>query len=103
VPSVEGEITEEDRSAAKKCADRLLGKRKDPLSYASREERQSEMRKQIQADVAVNEEAKQGSSLDEALNNGVDPSFYGNLFHLLDRDKPRFSAWGIPPIATTQE
>jgi hypothetical protein len=26
----------------------------------SREERQSEMRKQIQADVAVNEEAKQG-------------------------------------------
>jgi len=35
------------------------GTRKDPLSM-SREERQSEMRKQIQADVAVNEEAKQG-------------------------------------------
>lgn len=35
------------------------GTRKDPLSM-TREERQVEMRKQIQADVAVNEEAKQG-------------------------------------------
>ena len=36
------------------------GTRKDPLSYASREERQVAMRQQIQADVAANEEAKQG-------------------------------------------
>jgi len=35
------------------------GTRKDPLSM-SREERQVEMRKQIQADVAINEEAKAG-------------------------------------------
>ena len=35
------------------------GTRKDPLSM-TREERQSEMRKQIHADVAANEEAKQG-------------------------------------------
>jgi type II secretory pathway pseudopilin PulG len=37
------------------------GTRKDPLSM-TREERQVEMRRQIQADVAVNEESKQGAA-----------------------------------------
>jgi len=36
------------------------GTRKDPLSYANKEERQAAMRSQIQADVTANEEAKQG-------------------------------------------
>jgi hypothetical protein len=38
------------------------GTRKDPLSYANREERQKAMRDQIQADVAVNEEASAGAA-----------------------------------------
>ncbi len=36
------------------------GTRKDPLSYANQEERRAATRQQIQADVAANEEAKQG-------------------------------------------